>query len=451
MTRRGAAFAFVFAFAAALAAFAPSSSSAAGRVQQVTSPGGVTAWLMEDHLNPIITMRFAFRGGAALDPEGKEGLANFAAALLDEGAAGRDSQAFRRELEDKSVALGYDAGLDAFRGRLTTLVQHAEAAFGLLGDSLTKPRFDEEPVERIRRQILSGLRQNEEDPDVQASRALFEHVFGDHPYARPARGTLESVPGLTRGDLTAFTQRMLARGALVIGVSGDVTPEQLGPLLDTAFGGLPAAQGADAGAVEDVEPRLDGEMIVIEKDVPQSAVVFADLGLKRSDPDFYAAYVMTHILGGGSFTSRLYSEVREKRGLAYSVGSYLYPFDRAGLMAGRAGTQNARAAEAIDVIRAEWRRMAENGVTAEELETAKRFLTGSYPLRFTNTSAVAGMLTGLQMDNLPIDYFDIRNGLVEAVTAEDISRTAARLLDAERMVFAVSGKPEGLEEDDGFF
>lgn len=430
----------------AASALSPAPAGAAGRVQQVISPAGVAAWLMEDRLNPVITMRFAFRGGAALDPEGKEGLANFAAALMDEGAAERGSQAFRRELEDKSVTLSYDAGLDSFRGRLRTLTKHADAAFGLLGDSLTQPRFDEEPVERIRRQILAGLRQDEESPGAQAGRALFEHLFKGHPYARPADGTLETVAGLTRGDLQAFARRLPARNALVIGVAGDVTPERLGVLLDKAFAGLPAEQGAVAGAAEirDVEPRLDGEMIVIEKDVPQSTVMFADMGLKRSDPDFYAAYVMAHILGGGSFTSRLYSEVREKRGLAYSVGGYLYPFDHAGLTLGQSSTQNRRAAEAVEVIRAEWRRMAEGGVTAAELEAAKLFLTGSYPLRFTGNGAVAEMLMGLQLDGLPMDYFDIRNSLIEAVTAGDIARAARRLLDPERMVFAVAGKPEGL-------
>lgn len=443
----------IFALAGALTgafvlALAPLSARAAD-VKEVTSPGGVTAWLIEDHLNPVINMRFVFRGGAAHDPDGKEGLARLAAGLLDEGAAGRDSRAFQLMLADHAVTLRYDAGLDAFRGRLTMLTEQAETAFSLLGDSLTKPRFDEEPVERIRGQILSLLRQDEEDPDAQAGQALFAHVFDGHPYARPADGTVAGVEAVTREDLHDFAARMLALDTLVIGVAGDITPAQLRPLLDTAFAALP--ETAEMEEIEDAEPDLDGETIIIEHDVPQSSVVFADMGLKRSDPDFYAAYVMTHILGGGSFTARLYNEVREKRGLAYSIGSYLYAFDRAGLTVGRSGTQNERAAETVDVIRAEWRRMAEDGVTEDELETAKLYLTGSYPLRFTDTGAIASMLAGLQQENLPINYFDIRNIFIEAVTVEDIARTAERLLDADRMVFAISGKPQGLEEDDGFF
>lgn len=414
----------------------------ATEVKEVVSPGGITAWLVEDHINPIISIRFAFRGGAALDPAGKEGLARFAAALLDEGAADRDSQTFQRLLEDKSITLRFDTGLDAFRGRLITLTKHADIAVGLLNDALTAPRFDEEPVERIRRQLLAGLRQDEEDPQTQASRALFEQMFAGHPYARPTDGTLETVAGLTREDLFTFVERMMSKDALIVGVVGDVTPATLAPLLDQAFGALPETRSVET--VSDVAPSLDGSVTVVDLDVPQSTILFADVGLKRNDPDFYAAYVMNYILGGGGFSSRLYEEVREKRGLAYSVGSYLYPFDHTALMLGQGGTQNARVQETIDVIRAEWSRMAEEGLSEDDLVNAKRYLTGSYPLRFTDSDRIAQMLVGLQLDGLPRTYFDIRNGLIEAVTPADIERAVKRVIDPNRLTFVVAGRPEGL-------
>jgi len=412
-------------------------------IKEVVSPGGITAWLVEDHLNPIITMRFAFKGGAALDPDDRLGLSRLAASLMDEGAGDLDSQAFQRVLEDRSITLRYDSGLDSFRGRLVTLTKHADTAFGLLHDSLTTPRFDAEPVERIRGQILSGLRQDEEDPQTQASRALFKHLYDGHPYSRPADGTLESVAAITQADLTAFTKRMLSKDALIVGVVGDVTPEALGPLLDKAFGALPETR--NVGAVSDVKPNLDGSKLLIELDVPQSAILFADQGLKRADPEFYAAYVMNYVLGSGGFTSRLYTEVREKRGLAYSVGSYLYPFDHSALTLGQSGTQTARVQETIDVIRAEWKRFAEDGITSSELDDAKLYLTGSYPLRFTDSSGIAQMLVGLQQDNLGPSYFDDRNAFIDAVTAEDIKRVTARIIDENRLTFVIAGQTSGLK------
>ncbi|PJA61095.1 MAG: peptidase M16, partial [Rhodobacterales bacterium CG_4_9_14_3_um_filter_71_31] len=179
-------------------------------------------------------------------------------------------------------------------------------------------------------------------------------------------------------------------------------------------------------------------------DAPQSTVIFGHEGPLRADPDFIPAYVMNHILGGGGFSSRLTTEVREKRGLAYSTYAYLAPLDRAGLYMGGVGTANERVAESLDVIRAEWRRMAEQGVTAEELQKAKQYLTGAWPLRFDGNAKIASMLVGLQRDGFGPEYLDQRNGLVEAVTLDDIARVAAQWLKPDALRFVVVGQPEGL-------
>ena len=411
-------------------------------VERVKTPGGLQAWLVQDNSNPIVTMRFAFRGGAALDPKGKVGLANLVASTMDEGAGNLDSQSFQKTLEDKAIRIRFDAGMDNFGGQLQTLVRNQDKAFDLLRLALNAPRFDTEPVERIRSQILVGLKQDEESPHSIAGKAMREALYGGHPYGRPADGIPESVKAIIADDLRAFVSQRLTRDTLVIGVVGDITPAKLAELLDATFGTLPA-QGTD-WRLPKIRANTDGRTIVINKDVPQSAILFADQGLLRDDPDFYAAYVMNHVLGGGGFTSRLYGEVREKRGLAYSISSGLNPRRASATTVGGAGTANARVHETLNVVKAEWHRMAENGVTNDELKDAKTYLTGAYPLQFTGSMRIARMLVGIQLAELGIDYVKSRNAFINAVSRDDIARVAKKLLDANRLVTVVVGRPEGL-------
>ena len=412
-------------------------------VQRVVSPGGIEAWLVQDHTNPIISLELAFRGGAALDPAGKEGLATMVSGLIDEGSGDLDSQAFQGTLEQLSIRLSFDSGFDAFDGSLRTLTQNRDKAFELLRLAITEPRFDEEPVERIRAQILAGIKARENDADRIAARTFRRLMFDGHAYAREVDGTEASIAAVTREDLADFVKRRFARSNLTIGVAGDIDAAELSRLLDETFLMLPE-EPADEG-IEDVEVQAKGDVVVVQQDVPQSSVVLGHGGIKRDDPDFYAAYVVNYILGGGSFASRLYEEVREKRGLAYSVYSYLNGLDHGALVIGGVGTANERVAESVALIREEWARMAGSGPSAEELEAAKTYLTGSYALRMTSSGRIAGMLVGIQLEDLGIDYIDKRNGYIEAVTLEDAQRVAARLYDPESLSVVVVGQPEGLE------
>lgn len=425
-----------------VAVFMAAQPAHAVQVERVMSPGGIEAWLIRDPSNPITTMKLSFRGGAALDPDGKEGLANFVAATLDEGAGDMDSNTFQKALDERSISLRFSAGRDSFRGSLRTLNKYRDDAFDYLRLALTQPRFDAEPVARMRAQILSGIRQQREDPGNLASQTLFETAFKGHPYARDNDGTEESVAAITADDLRGFAQRRLARDNLLIGVVGDIDAETLKVYLDKAFGALP--EKAAAWQVAKVTPELDGSVKVIDVDVPQSAIQFAQPGILRSDPDFYTAYVLNYVLGGGGFVSRLYDEVREKRGLAYSVYTYLMPLDAAGAVMGGAGTANARVGKTVATVRDVWRKFAENGPTADELKDAKTYLTGAFPLRFTSSAAIADMLVGMQEENLGIDYIDRRNGFIDAVTLEDAKRVAARLYQPDKLTFFIAGKPEGV-------
>ena len=416
----------------------------ATKIERVVSPSGIEAWLVEDHLNPIISLRLAFRGGGALDPRGKEGLANMVSTLLDEGAGDLDSKTFQQTLTDKSITLRFDAARDSFGARVQTLTEFRDLAFDLLRQAMTMPRFDAEPVERLRAQILAKLRHESEDADAVAGKALMAALYPDHPYGRPTDGTLESVAAIQVADLRRFVKERLARDTLYIGVVGDITAEQLAPLLDQTFGPLPAK--AAPWQVPLTEPRTDGRLVVIDKPLKQSNILFADKGIMRKDPDFYAAYVMNHILGGGGFTSRLYREVREKRGLAYSVYSHLHPMDRSAAYLGGAGTANARVSETLKVLRDEWAKLAKDGVTEAELTAAKQFLTGSFPLRFTATERIASMLVGMQMEDLGMDYLDKRNGYIEAVTLDDIRRVARKLLHPDDLTIVVVGQPKDVKQ-----
>lgn len=412
-------------------------------VQEVTSDKGIKAWLIEDHTNPIVALRFAFKGGAALDPNGKEGLARLASATMDEGAGDWNSQAFQSRLDELSITLRFEASMDNFSGRVLTLRDNLDASADMLRAALLRPRFDTEPVERIRSQILADLRQREEDPNTVAALSLHRTIFGNHPYARGSRGTLDGVKNITRDDLVRFTQNRLGKDNLVVGVSGNITPDDLKALLDRLFGDLPDT--AASSALPDVDPTFDTGVQVINKAIPQSSILLAQSGMDRHDPDFYAAYVLNYILGGGSFASRLYEEVREKRGLVYSVYSYLMDYDKAHLWLVGAGTQNARVQETLDVITTEWTKAKENGVTREEVENAKTYLTGSFALRFNSSDTIAAILLGMQQDDLPIDFLETRNQQVEAVSFEDVNRVAQKLLSPDKLVRVVVGQPEGLK------
>ncbi|WP_073955645.1 pitrilysin family protein [Thalassospira sp. TSL5-1] len=434
-------FAFGLVALVALTGFDMASAKAV-EVQEVVSKGGIKAWLIEDHLNPLLTIDFAFKGaGASTDPDGKLGRANMVSGLLDEGAGDMDSQTFRGLMENKSISLSYDAGRDDFTGSVVTLTRERPTAINLLKLSLTSPRFDDEAVERIRSQIVAGLKQQETDPGSMAQRAFFKSVFGTHPYARPVEGTFETVNDLKVADLRDFVKQSLARDNLVIGVAGDITAKELGPLLDEAFGGLP--EHSKVPEIPAVTPKFGGDVQVIAQDNPQSQAIWGQKGIDRKDKDFYAAYVMNYILGGGGFSSRLTEEVREKRGLAYGVYSYLANLDEANFMMGGVATRNDAIGKSLSVIRDEWQKMKDKGISQTELNNAKSYLTGAFPLRFTSLGNLSGMLVGMQTEDLGIDFLDKRNDYVNAVSLDDVNRVAKDLLDPDHVTAIVVGKPEG--------
>ncbi len=411
-------------------------------IKEVTSPGGITAWLVEEPSIPFTALEIRFKGGASVDREGKRGAINLMTGTIEEGAGELDATQFAAAREALAASYGFDVHDDALTISAQFLTENREEALALLRKALIEPRFDEAAIDRVRAQVLSGIRSDAQDPATIASETFMSKAFGDHPYGSAVEGTIESVTALTREDIVTAYKDVLALDRIYVGAVGDITAEELGEVLDALLGDLPKT---GAPLPEDIGVALTGGQTVVPFNTPQSVAVFGHQGLERDDPDFFAAFVMNQVLGAGGFGSRLMVEVREKRGLTYGVYSYLAPKDYAELMMGQVASSNDRIGQAIEVIRDEWAKLASEGITEEELEDAKKYLTGAYPLRFDGNSTIAKILAGMQMDDLPIDYADTRNDKVNAVTLEDIQRVAARLMRPEALHFVVVGQPDGIE------
>ncbi len=425
------------ALAAAVTAF-PLSASAT-KVERIVSPGGIEAWMVYEPSVPLIALDFAFKGGSAQDPPDKAGLANMAVSLLDEGAGDIDSKTYHERIEAKAIEFSVTAARDYVSGSVRTLTENRDEAAALLKVALTAPRFETEDVERIRAQMLAVLRRATTSPTDIAAERWWAAAFPGHPYGMPQRGTLSTVAAITPADLRAYVGKVFARDNLKVAIVGNIDAAAAGKLIDDVFGSLPAK--AVLTPVANAAAQGLGQKIAVDLDVPQSVLVMGSPGIMRKDPDFMAAFVLNHILGGSSFSSRLYKEVREARGLAYSVYSSVMPLDHTSLFLGSTATRADRAGQTLEVMQAEFRKMAETGPTEEELAKAKSYLTGSYALRFDTSTKIAEQLVAIQLEDLGVDYIDKRNSLVNAVTLDDVKRVAKRLLDCSMLVTVV-GKPQ---------
>jgi zinc protease len=416
-------------------------AASAMTIEKIVSPSGIEAWLVQEKAVPLVALNYAFHGGATQDEPDKAGTANLAIDMLDEGAGDLDGKAFHERMENHAIDLGFQVGRDYMHGSLRALNEHREEAFDLLRLALTSPRFEAGDLERVRGQEMAALQRDTTNPNDLASRRWWETAFPGHPYGRETKGTLESVPRITADDLRSYVRRVFARNELKISIVGDVDAKTAGELIDRAFAGLPARN--DLKPVANATPSGLGRRIVINVDVPQAVVTFGGQGIARQDPDFMAAYIVNHILGGGSFSSRLYREVREKRGLAYGVSDSLVWFQRAAVVLGGTATRADRTADALAVIEEEIKRMAKDGPTPDELAAAKSFLKGSYALTLDTSAKIGAQLTQIQIDNLGIDYIQRRGTLIDAVTIEDARRVARRLYSGGLLV-TVAGRPKGL-------
>lgn len=412
-------------------------------IQEVVSESGIKAWLVEDHSLPIIAMEFAFQeAGSARDPKDKQGLARMASNTMDEGAGDLDSQAFQKTLTDLSISLSFSAGRDDFSGSLKALTRHKDKAFELMHLALTRPRFDQEAVSRMRDANIARVKSSMAEPDWMAARLLNDRAYAGHEYALNSGGTLTSLTAITREDLENFAKTNLTRDRLVIGVAGDMTAAELKTTMDKIFSGLPAS--ATAQPLSDLDIDGKNAVVLYEQDIPQTIIEIMMPGMRRTDPDFFAAQIMNFTLGGSGFGSRLTEEIREKRGLTYGIQSSLQEMDHTTGYGISLSTENKNAGEALRLIQAEMKKISDASITDDELKAAQSYMIGSLPLAFTSTEAIASTLAGLQKNDRPIDYLDQLPNHLNAVTKADVQRAARRLLQPQKSLTILVGKPVGV-------
>ena len=417
-------------------------SAFATQVQEVTSPGGIKAWLVEEHALPLVTVKVAFtESGSAHDPEGKEGLSGMTAGLLLEGAGDNDSFAFNEELENHAIQLNFGNDEDSFRSSVEALSEHKAKAFELLSLALINPRFDDAAIERVRSQTLSVIKQQEQEPGYNVRRQWEKLAYGTHPYGHSSLGTKDSINVITKADMVAYTQHYLSRQNILIAVVGDITPTELGKLLDAHLGKLSAHYASDK-KIEEVRLPETAKQVVTDFDIPQAMVLFGAGGLKRDHPDYYAAYVMNQILGGGgALTSKLGVEIRQKRGLAYGVGSQLDPMNHGACWRGSFATRNEKVGDALKALRETLADFSKNGPSDKEMDDAKKHLIGSFVLGLDSNGDIANFLINMQMNHLGIDYLDKRNAIMASVTKDQVVAVAKKLLDPEHLLVVIVGKP----------
>ncbi len=427
---------------AVLAIFLAVPAGAEIKIQEVTSPLGIKAWLVEEHGIPFTALDIRFLGGTSLDRAGKRGAVNLMTALIEEGAGDLDSQGFAAARDGLAAEFHFSSDVDGVGVSAQFLTENRDQAVDLLHTALTRPRFDPDAVERVRGQVLAGLASDAKDPDAIAGRILRARAYGDHPYGSVGDGTEDSVKALTRDDMLAAFGDTVARDRIYVAASGDITAAELGALLDKLLGDLPATGAAQAGRAE---LNVKGGVKVESFPGPQSSISFYQGGIKFADPDYFAASILNEVLGGNGFASRLMDEVREKRGLTYGIGTGLAAYDHAEIMTGHLAVANENASTAVQVIRDVWADVASNGITQKELDDTKTYMTGAYPLRFDGNGTIASILVGMQILGLPSDYPAKRNARVEAVTLADVKRVAGRLLTPDQLFFVVVGDAVGVK------
>lgn len=410
-------------------------------VERVVSPGGIEAWLVSDSTVPMIVLRAYWLGGAANEPDNLTGVTSVLADMLTEGAGDLDGAAFKERLEELNMSLGFSGGWDGVAMSLTTLTDNRDAAFEMARLALNQPRFDAAPLERAKRQMLVGIRQRETNPSFIANLALDQALHPDHPYTR--RTDRSDVEAINRQTLIDRRALLLTRERLVVTVVGDIDPETLGGLLDSTFGALPQTSVLPDVAQANLRPPTP--LIVRELPQPQSLILFAAPGIQDEDPDWIPLAVANYILGGGGFSSRLMSEVREARGLVYGIGTSPSVRDLVATIRGSAQTENSNAAQAVEVTRAEIARLYNDGVTQTEVNDAITYLTGSFALDLDSNNKIAAVVFGYQVAGRDITYINRRNALIRQVTLDDVNRVIRRLFNPENFTFVVVGQPEGLE------
>jgi len=423
-------------------------AAASPQIQTWQTPNGARVLFVEAPDLPMVDVRLVFDAGSARDAD-KSGLAAMTSAMLTQGAGDWDADAVAERMEDVGASLSAASLRDMGVVTLRSLTQGPalETALTTLIQVLANPRFAVPDLERVRQNTLTALRQAEQDPASVGQKAFYKAIYGDHPYAADPAGTPQGVSALTRDDLLVFHGRYYSARNAVVALVGALTRDQAEAIATRITAKLPG--GAGGGEKAAPPPHVEGltaaSSAAIEFPSSQTHVLVGQPGMRRGDPDYFPLYVGNHILGGSGLVSLLTDEVREKRGLSYSVYSYFLPMREDGPFLMGLQTKNTQADPAREVLLETLRRFIEEGPSAKELEAAKQNITGGFPLRIAGNAKVVEYLAMIGFYELPLDYLDRFTGQVEAVTAEQIRNAFARRIHPERLaVINVGPAPEAL-------
>lgn len=411
-------------------------SASAVEIQEVNTPGGITAWLVESDALPMVSVEVAFRAGAAFDPPKRTGLAQYTANLLAEGAGGLNSQQFKEALEKIGAQLTTGANRLDLTLHLTTLANQAEQAFPLLGSAVVSPQFSPDAAKRVQDAMIANIKREKENPGKVAGKLFMKSLYFPHAYGHATGGTLSSVADLTEKNARWFHRQHFTKSNMVVSVVGNISARQLAPLLDQAFKNLPAGAGYRNQVLAEPLPNFPS-LVRQEMQTPQTHIITGQKFIDRSHPLYYAAFVMNYILGGGSFNSRLMEEVREKNGLAYSIYSYFDPLPKGGPFV--VALQTANANKALALLRAEINKLRSQKIPQDEFENALSYLQNSFPLRLDSNAKILGYLTTMQMENLGKDYLEKWPQRIAEVTPIEVQQVA-QTLNVGGMVTVMVGK-----------
>jgi zinc protease len=414
-------------------------------VQELKTNLGKSIWFVPTSI-PVMSVSITFRNaGDRSSPSNLPGLTDLIAALLDEGAGPYDSQSFKKLLLEKNISLSVASSQDNFTITFRTVKENVKDALELIKLILSSPRFANEDMQRVKQQIIAGLQQSLHHPQPIAKEELQKNLLGEtHPYFKRTSERIKVISTMQADQLRAQMQKNLTQANLEVVACGNIAPSELVQYLEKAFGDLPKGEPTS----QPVPTKLQnlGKVFNVKLDIPQSLIFFAHPGVSRQDPDFYALYVAARILGSGNFESRLWNEIREKRGLAYFCNLDLFTNDLAHGMIGATATKTESLEETISVIRQEWKNLIEKGITQEELDFHKKNIMGSFPLSFGSTLETVNTLALYRQDDLPVDYVEKRNSYFSKLTIEDINQVIKKILHPELLTFIVVGRSEAKAE-----
>lgn len=416
----------------------PLPCSAGGVADREVLSNGLTLIHAEKNALPIVRIVMAVKAGSIMETADKAGLSHLTVDLLKEGTTKRTSREISEALDFVGAGLGAEGGHDYITLTLSVLKKDLELGFDILSDIVLNPSFREEEVARRKAITKNSIIQQKEEPGIEASKAFIKAVFGNHPYSWPVEGTEESVDRLVRGDVAAFHGAWYAPNNAIMTVVGDVSQAEIRSLIEKYFGGWSRKEVAAPGLPE-LAHRQKPQVIRLDRALTQSNILLGHLGISRDNPDFYAVVVMNYILGGGGFASRLMDNIRDNRGLSYDVHSFFSAYKYGGSFQAGLQTKNQTANLAIEEIIREMERMRTEPVSDRELDDAKSYLTGSFPLKIDTNAKLANFLAAVEFYGLGLDYLHQYRNLINAVTREDVLRVAKKYLDPAGYTLVVVG------------